>query len=115
MLKLGLLSLTIAVLAACGVYGLKNRVQILEKELVRIERLIDREQVEVKRLEAEWATLTHPERLARLAETHLGLRPAAPEQIMAIADIPTRQGVDQPGPALVSSLAASESASAVRR
>ncbi|MGI9487000.1 MAG: cell division protein FtsL [Geminicoccaceae bacterium] len=104
MLKLGLVSLTIAIMAACGVYGLKNRVQILEKELISVERMIEKEQIEIKRLKAEWATLSHPERLARLSETHLDLKPAEPRQIIAISDIPVRDGLGgAPGPALVSS------------
>lgn len=108
MLKLGLVSLTIAIMAACGVYGLKNRVQILEKELTSVERMIEKERIEIKRLKAEWATLSHPERLARLSETHLGLKPAEPRQIRTIADIPMRNGLGgEPGPALVSSIAPS--------
>jgi cell division protein FtsL len=106
MLKLGLVSLTIAIMAACGVYGLKNRVQILEKELISVDRQIEKERIEIRRLKAEWATLSHPERLARLADKHLDLQPAAPRQIMTIADIPMRDGLEEtPGPALVSSVA----------
>ena len=104
MLKLGLFSLTIAILAACGVYGLKNHVQVLEKELSAVERMIEEERLEIKRLNAEWATLSHPERLARLASTHLDLKPALPRQIQAIADIPMRDALGgEVGPALVSS------------
>ncbi len=105
MLKLGLVSLTIAIMAACGVYGLKNRVQMLEKELVSVERMIEKERIEVRRLKAEWATLSHPERLARLSRTHLELQPAEPRQIVTISDIPMRDDLGgEPGPALVSSL-----------
>ncbi len=108
MLKLGLVSLTIAIMAACGVYGLKNRVQLLERELASVERMIEEERIEIKRLKAEWATLSHPERLARLSETHLQLKPAEPRQIVEIADIPMRDTLDgAAGPALVSSLAPS--------
>ncbi|MDH3658467.1 MAG: hypothetical protein OEU92_00330 [Alphaproteobacteria bacterium] len=108
MLKLGLCGRTIAILAACGVYGLKNRVQELERELVRVERMIEKERIEIKRLNAEWATLSHPERLTRLASTHLGLASATPGQIMAIADIQMRDAPSgEPGPALVSSNASS--------
>ena len=105
MLKLGFASLMIAVLAACGVYALKHRVQGLERDLRRVERALQKETIEIARLKAEWATLSHPERLARLAENHLGLRPAAPRQISAIADVPLRDDfLPGEGPALVSSL-----------
>ena len=81
MLKLGLVSLTIAIMAACGVYGLKNRVQMLEKELVAVERKIEKERIEMRRLRAEWATLSHPERLVRLAEEHLDLEAGDPVRL----------------------------------
>lgn len=111
MLKLGLLSLTIAIMAACGVYGLKNQVQVLEKELADVERQVEKERIEIRRLKAEWATLSHPGRLARLAETHLELKPASPRQIIKIADIPMRDGLEgAPGPALVSSITPSATA-----
>ncbi|MGI9505306.1 MAG: cell division protein FtsL [Geminicoccaceae bacterium] len=104
MLKLGFFGLAIAITAACGVYGLKNRVQLLERELVSVEHKIQKERIEIKRLNAEWATLTHPERLARLSAAHLDLEPAEPLQIRTIADIPLRDELGPPdGPALVSS------------
>jgi cell division protein FtsL len=122
MLKLGLFSLTVAILAACGVYALKYQVHDLEKKLVRVERMIERERIAIRRLDAEWATLSHPSRLARLAERHLKLQPAAPRQIAKIADIPMRDGLGRgDGPALVSSIApsgegrAASSAAAIRR
>ena len=119
MLKLGFLGLAIAIMAACGVYGLKNRVQILEKELVSVEKKIEEERIEIKRLKAEWATLTHPERLARLSEAHLDLVPAEPLQIKTVADIPLRDELGPPdGPALVSSTyssSASKRASSIRQ
>lgn len=105
MLRLGLLSLTIAILAACGVYGLKNRVHDLERDLVRVERMTEKERIRIQRLRAEWATLSRPERLARLTEAHLELQPAVPTQIVGIADIPLRKDLEQEdGPALVSSI-----------
>jgi cell division protein FtsL len=114
MLKLGLVSLTLAILAACGVYGLKNRVQLLERELVAVAQRIDEEKIQIRRLKAEWATLAHPERLARLAEQHLGLKPAEPRQIVAIAQIPLRERDGVPAPALVSALEPSPAAARAR-
>ncbi len=104
MLKLGFASLMVAVLAACGVYALKHQVQRLQLDLRRVERTIERERTEIKRLQAEWATLSQPGRLAHLAETYLKLQPATPRQIASIADIPMRREPDDDGqPALVSS------------
>lgn len=106
MLRLSFASLMIAALAACGVYALKDQVQSLENDLVRVERRIDQERFEITRLRAEWATLSQPARLARLAEEHLKLQPAEPRQIASIDDIPLRSELDQEeAPALVSSAA----------
>lgn len=112
MLKLSFASLMIAVLAACGVYVFKGQVQTLENDLRRVERAIDQERFEIKRLEAEWATLSDPARLAHLAEEHLNLVPAEPRQIASIDDVPLRDELDQ-APALVSSATSDPLAPAV--
>lgn len=106
MLRLSFLSLMVAVLAACGVYAFKGQVQSLENDLRRVERAIERERFEVTRLKAEWATLSNPARLSRLAKAHLNLVEASPRQIVSIDDIPLRDdlGRDE-APALVSSAA----------
>ncbi|MGH1478490.1 MAG: cell division protein FtsL [Geminicoccales bacterium] len=105
MLKLSIASLLIAVLAACGVYAFKGETQGLERDLRRVERMIDKENFEITRLKAEWATLSDPARLTRLAEAHLELKPAEPRQIAGIDDIPLRSDLDHgEAPALVSSI-----------
>ena len=104
MLRLSFASLMVAVFAACGVYALKDQVQSLEKDLRRVERAIDQERFEVTRLRAEWATLSQPARLTRLAKEHLKLEAAEPRQIAHIDDIPLRSELDrESAPALVSS------------
>jgi hypothetical protein len=89
-LRLGILGLLSAVLAACGVYALKYEVQHLEGELQGLRRAVATEQNALVRLRAEWAALNQPARLARLAAEHLGTEPARPGQIAAIEDIPLR-------------------------
>ncbi len=104
MLRLSFAGLVIAVLAACGVYAFKGQVQNLENDLRRVERAIERERFEIKRLRAEWAALSEPARLSRLAEAHLDLQAAEPRQIASIEDVPLRSELDR-APALVSSAA----------
>ena len=89
-LRLTILGLLSAVLAACGVYALKYEVQRLEGELQGLRRSVAAEHNALVRLRAEWAALNQPARLARLASDHLGLEPARPGQISAIDDIPLR-------------------------
>ena len=88
--RLALGGLAIALVAACGLYIMKERVNRLEGELRRQEAIIVAEQSRLHRLRAEWAMLEQPGRIARLAAAHLELRPAQPTQIMTIADVPRR-------------------------
>ena len=88
--KLALGGLAIALIAACGLYIMKDRVNRLEGELRRQQAMIAAEQSRLHRLRAEWAMLEQPGRIARLAAAHLDLRPAHPTQIMTIADLPRR-------------------------
>jgi cell division protein FtsL len=88
--RLALGGLAVALVAACGLYIMKDRVNRLEGELRRQQAMIAAEQSRLHRLRAEWATLEQPGRIARLAAAHLNLRPAYPTQIMTIADLPRR-------------------------
>ena len=88
--RLGVSGLLIALVAAAGLYAIKDRVNRLDGELRRHRALVAAEQGRLHRLRAEWAMLEQPGRLARLASEHLHLRPARPTQIMSIADLPLR-------------------------
>ena len=88
--RLALGGLVIALLAACGLYIMKERVNRLEGELRRQQAMIAAEQSRLHRLRAEWAMLEQPGRIARLAAAHLDLRPAHPTQLMTVADLPRR-------------------------
>lgn len=88
--RLALAGLVVALLAACGLYVMKDAVSRLEALLARERALVAAEQSQLHRLRAEWAMLERPSRIARLAVEHLDLAPAHPKQIMAIADLPRR-------------------------
>jgi cell division protein FtsL len=94
MARLGLASLVIALLAACGLYVLKDQVQRLEQELQDLQAAIVTERSALNRLRTEWAMLNQPGRIARLAAEHLNLRPARPGQIVSIEDIPRRSDLE---------------------
>jgi cell division protein FtsL len=88
--RLALGGLLLALVAACGLYIMKDRVSRLDGELRRQQAMIAAEQTRLHRLRAEWAMLEEPGRIARLAAAHLQLRPAHPTQIMSIDDLPRR-------------------------
>jgi cell division protein FtsL len=92
--KLGLASLALALLAACGLYLLKDQVQRQERELQRVQSAVAAERSALTRLRAEWALLNQPGRIARLARAHLALQPAEPNQIVAIEAIPLRTDLE---------------------
>jgi hypothetical protein len=92
--RLGLCGVLVALVAASGLYVIKDRVNRLEGELRRHRALVTTEQGRLHRLRAEWAMLEQPGRLARLAADHLNLRPAHPAQIMTIADLPHRGEIE---------------------
>ncbi len=92
--RLGLASLLIALLAASGLYVLKDRVRQLENELRGVQVATATERSRLNRLRAEWALLNQPGRLARLAGGYLKLQPAQPGQIVRITDVPLRSDLD---------------------
>jgi hypothetical protein len=92
--KLGLASLSIAVIAACALFAMKDQVRRLEGELRDLREAMADEAVAIDRLETEWAILNQPGRIARLAAAHVGLQPAQPGQIVRIDDIPLRSELE---------------------
>jgi hypothetical protein len=92
--RLGWIGLVIALVAASGLYVIKDRVNRLEAELRRHGALVLAEQGRLHRLRAEWAMLEQPSRLARLAAEHLELRPAYPSQLTTFADLPQRTDLE---------------------
>ena len=85
-----LLWLIAAVLIGCGLYQLKYEVQGKEERLARLNRQIQQEQEAIHVLNAEWAFLNRPDRLADLANRHLEMTPVAPTQFGKVAAIPER-------------------------
>jgi cell division protein FtsL len=90
MLRLGIASLIVAVVAACALYLTKDTVRRLEGELRRLQAELADERVTLSRLRTEWAMLNQPGRLARLASAHLQLQPARPGQLVRVEDVPLR-------------------------
>ena len=68
-------------------YSLEHTTRDLERRVVRFERGIDEEIESTKFLNAEWSSLTRPDRLKRLAEQHLGLTTLQAKQIVKIEEI----------------------------
>jgi hypothetical protein len=92
--RLGLCGLAAAVVAACSLYLIKDRVSRLEAELGRHRAQVAAEELRLHRLRAEWAMLSEPGRLGRLAAEHLDLGPGQPTRMMTVADLPRRADLE---------------------
>lgn len=88
--------LIVAAGVAFGLYQVKYEVQHLEEELSSVRQDIREDRNALHVLEAEWSYLNRPERLQRLAETHLEMQPATPKQVAAVTQLPPR--VTRSGP-----------------
>lgn len=95
--RLGVLSMVLALLAAAGLFTLKDQVRRLEGRLAEVRTSLGKERQEIGRLRADWAILEEPERLARLAAEHLHLQPAQPGQIVDIDQLPFRVDLEFAG------------------
>src|SRR5689334_15270585 len=67
-------------------FNVKYAVQGIEDELARVRRQTLVDQQEIRVLEAEWASLNHPERLAELNRTFLQLTPLTAKQLQGRVD-----------------------------
>ncbi len=77
----------LAIALAIVLLTIKYEVQSLKDELGALDREIVREREAIHVLHAEFAYLTQPERLNRLANAHLGLVAVQPRQLTTFAGL----------------------------
>ncbi|MCB1377580.1 MAG: cell division protein FtsL [Alphaproteobacteria bacterium] len=68
-------------------YSLEHATRDLERQLTRSEKAIVNEHESIKFLNAEWSSLTRPDRLKALAELHLGMQPLQAGQIVGADEL----------------------------
>jgi len=77
--------LVVGVLAAgFALYTLEHRTRSVEREIARVDAMIESEYEFIGLLNAEWSMLTRPQRLERLARNHLNLGPVLPDQLVGL-------------------------------
>ena len=80
--------LVIAVLVSgFALYSLEHVTRSLERKVAKLERGIDEEIENKKFLDAEWSSLTRPDRLQKLAEQYLGLQTLQASQTVGIEEL----------------------------
>lgn len=94
-MRLSHLFLLIVIFTLGGfVYSTANHYQATEKELSKIERAMDREHENIRVLRAEWAYLTSPQRMEKLARDYLALQAMNGTQLVALSSVPMRDIMD---------------------
>ena len=71
-------------------YTLEHETRGLERRIAKIEKGIGSEQEDIKFLNAEWSSLTRPDRLKQLAQQHLGLDVLKPQQVVRPEELAAR-------------------------
>lgn len=71
-------------------YSLEHQTRELERQIAKRDRGIDEERDNVKFLNAEWSSLTRPDRLKQLAQQHLGLKTLEARQIVKPEELAAR-------------------------
>jgi hypothetical protein len=101
-----LISAVLAVLSGLYLYHAKNASLMLDRKIERIARDTVTVAEQTRLLHAEWTLLNDPERLRQYADLYLALKPLAPTQFTALADLPARMpspvapsAEAEPGPA----------------
>ncbi len=91
MLKLANFTLVIATLGtASTLYNLEHTTRAHERSIAKATAALVDNAEAIKLLNAEWSSLTRPERIQQLAKQHLGMKQIEPDQIITTAELPQR-------------------------
>lgn len=77
-------------ISAFFLYSLEHATRGLERQVSKFKTEILDKREAIKLLNAEWSSLTRPERLQKLAAERLKLRPMTASQIVSLGDLSTR-------------------------
>ncbi|MBA4118354.1 MAG: hypothetical protein C0514_05625 [Candidatus Puniceispirillum sp.] len=83
MRKVTCLGVCLAAVLGAVTYGAKQQVMILEGRLASLERSVSAQKEAAHLLKAEWAHLTSPARLEKLAQNHLNMAPMGGWQVIS--------------------------------
>ena len=68
-------------------YSLEHTTRGYERQIAKLKSGIVEQREAIKLLNAEWSSLTRPERLQKLAEEQLHLQPVLSSQVVNVADL----------------------------
>lgn len=73
--------------AAFFLYSLEHTTRGLERQIAKNQRIIVEEREKIKLLNAEWASLTRPDRIQKMAEEQLKFKTLTASQFVPLADV----------------------------
>ena len=82
-----LVFVAVSILLGVVLFQVKYRVSHLEGQLQALEKKILEHRETIKVYQAEWSYLTQPERLQKLTEQFLPLKPLLHNQVVALEDV----------------------------
>jgi cell division protein FtsL len=77
-------------ISAFFLYSLEHTMRGLERQTAKLKSNIVDEREAFKLLNAEWSSLTRPERLQKMAEDQLKMHPLTASQIVSVADLSSK-------------------------
>ncbi|HMO27785.1 hypothetical protein [Enterovirga sp.] len=99
---LHLLAITVLIGSAAFAYSTKYETLYYSETLAKLKTKLQKERESIAIAKAEWAMLTRPDRLQKIADQHLDLQPMAISQLARLSDIPNRPNKDGIGQKLES-------------
>jgi cell division protein FtsL len=79
-----------ALVSAFFLYSLEHTTRETERQIAKLENGISEEREATKLLNAEWSSLSRPDRLQHFAEDNLKLVPEKANQTVSLAELATR-------------------------
>jgi len=74
-------------IAAFFLYSLEHTTRGLERQIAKTQRSFVEERERIKLLHAEWASLTRPDRIQKMAEEQLKFKTVTASQFVPLSDI----------------------------
>lgn len=88
----------ILIVIGCGVYRVANQYQLVERKVNTLDRQSEQENENIRVLQAEWAFLTNPVRMEKIARDYFQLTAVDGSQMVAINSVPLRETMDANDP-----------------
>lgn len=87
---LHLAAITLLIASAAYAYSTKYETLYYAETLAKTKAKRDREREAIAVAKAEWALLTRPDRLQRMVDRHLDLKPMGIAQLARLSDLPAK-------------------------